>query len=508
MGSGSVRSGPARSTPRPGVAGALRRRACPRRIRTVAAFAAAAFLAGCAGGHPAPPVAQLPSPPDLAGRTEAVRTHLTEADRAARADPGSPQAVGALGLAYHADLYYEQAVRSYARAEVLDPVAWKWTYYRAVAHASRGDAEQARVALRAVVEAAPEFGPAWWRLGDAEFKAGRRDEAARAWRRVMALPEPEPPPAAVAAGHAPIAPLSAYAAFGLARLALAGGDPLRAAELLENAAAAAPRFGPVFRLLGDALAALGRLEDASRVRRRAGRSARYAPYLDTLFYELIDESRSAALLLQQASTADLTTNARWREHLVRRALALDPDNFDALFDLATMLRVLRRYEEALELLQRHRRLFPGDLQVVADIGRCLSGLRRYAAAEPVLRQALEGLDTAETRYDLALVLDRAGRLDEAVAEYERALEWNPNHVDALINLAISQVRQGRLARATRLIERAVAVDPDHADAQANMGALYLARGEREAAGRAFREALELAPGHPAAADGLRRIDQR
>ena len=223
---------------------------------------------------------------------------------------------------------------------------------------------------------------------------------------------------------------------------------------------------------------------------------------------MIDESRSAALLLQQASTADLTTNTPWREHLVRRALALDPDDSDALFDLATMLRVLRRYEEALELLQRHRRLFPGDLQVVADIGRCLSGLRQYGAAEPVLRQALEGLDTAETRYDLALVLDRVGRLDEAVAEYERALDWNPNHVDALINLAIVLVRQGLLARATRLIERAVAVDPDHADAQANLGALYLARGEREAAGRAFREALELAPGHPAAAAGLRRIDQR
>ncbi len=508
VGSGSVRNASARSTSRPGAAGAFRRRACSRRIRTAAAVAALAFLCGCGGGREAAPEAQLPSLPDLSGQTEAVRTHLTEADRAARADPDSPDTVGALGLAYHADLYYGQAVRSYALAAALDPDAWKWTYYRALAHASRGDAEQARDALRAAVEAAPEFGPAWRHLGDVEFKAGRSDEASRAWRRVMALPEPDPPPAAVAAGYTPVAPLSAYAAFGLARLALAAGDPLRAAELLEAATAEAPRFGPAFRLLGDALAALGRHEDASRARRRADRSPRYAPYLDTLFYEVIDESRSAALLLQQASTADLTTNAPWREHLVRRALALDPDDSDALFDLATMLRVLRRYEEALELLQRHRRLFPGDLQVVADIGRCLSGLRQYGAAEPVLRQALEGLDTAETRYDLALVLDRVGRLDEAVAEYERALDWNPNHVDALINLAIALVREGLLARATRLVERAVAVDPDHADAQANLGALYLARGEREAAGRAFREALELAPGHPAAAAGLRRIDQR
>lgn len=476
--------------------------------RRTAAAAVLALLCGCRGAGEPAPGSRLPSLPDLSARTDAVRAHLTAADRAARADPQSPAVVGALGLAYHADLYYDRAVRSYALAEALDPESWKWTYYRALAHASRGDAERARLALRAVVDAAAHGGPAWWRLGDAEFKAGRRDEAARAWRRAMQLPEPDTPAVAEAGGHTPIAPLSAYAAFGLARIALGDDDPARAVELLEDVTVAAPRFGPAFRLLGDAYAALGRDEDAVRARRRAARSPRYAPYLDRLFHELIDESRSAAFLLQQASTADLTTNAAWREHLVRRALALEPDNADALFDLATMLRVLRRYDEALELLERHRRRFPGDPRVIADIGRCLSGLRRYAAAEPVLRRALEGLDTAETRYDLALVLDRGGRLDEAIAEYERALDRNPNHVDALVNLGIAHARQGRLARAIRLFEQAVAVDPDHADAQVNLGALHLARGARAAAGRAFREALEIEPGHPAAADALRRIDQR
>ena len=507
MRSGSVRSASARSTPCPGGGGAFRRRACPCRIPTVAAVAAATFLSACDGWDQSAPAAQLPSLPDLSGRTEAVRTHLTGADHAARADPDSPDTVGALGMAYHADLYYDRAVRSYALAEALDPDGWKWTYYRALAHASRGDDEQARAALRAVVEAAPDSAPAWRHLGDVDFKAGRSDEASRAWRRVMALPEPELPPPAVAAGYTPIAPLSAYAAFGLARLALAGGDPLRAAELLEAATAEAPRFGPAFRLLGDALAALGRHEEASRARRRADRSPRYAPYLDPLFYRLIDESRSGAFLLQQASTADLTTNAAWREQLVRRALALDPDHPDALFDLATMLRVLRRYDEALALLERHRRLYPGDFQVIADIGRCLSGLRRYAAAEPLLRQALEGLDTAETRYDLALVLERGGRLDEAVSEYERALDRNPSHVGALNNLGVALARQGRFAPAIRRFEQAVAVAPDNADAHVNLGALLLAQGAREPARRAFRTALELDPGHAGAADGLRRLEQ-
>ena len=69
-------------------------------------------------------------------------------------------------------------------------------------------------------------------------------------------------------------------------------------------------------------------------------------------------------------------------------MELDPRNVDALTDLATMLRVLRRYDEALEVLERERRLVPDDLQVLVDTGRCLLGLQRYSEAESVLRRAL------------------------------------------------------------------------------------------------------------------------
>ncbi len=477
------------------------------RARAAPVAAALTLLCGCGGAGDGGSAPQLPALPDLSARTEAIRTHLAAADRTARVNPRSPEAVGAFGLAFHANLYYDQAIGAYEVAEALDPDDSRWTHYRAMAHASRGDNERALRALRAVVEAAPDTASAWWRLGDASFKAGRRDEAASAWRRVMELPEPAPSAAAEAAGHTPIGPLSAYAAFGLARLALGDGDAARARALLEEVtASAAPRFGPAFRLLGDAFGALGRDDDAARTRRRAARLPRYAPYVDSFLQALIDESRSAAFLLQQASTADLTTNGLWREHLVRRALSFEPENRDALFDLATMLRVQARYEEALELLEQHRREFPGDPQVLADIGRCLSALRRYAAAETVLREALQALDTAETRYDLALVLDRSGRLDEAIDEYQRALDRNPNHVDSLINLGIGLARRGELEPALARFQQAVEVDPEHADAQSNLGALYLARGAREAARRAFGRALEIEPGHAGATDGLRRLD--
>jgi tetratricopeptide (TPR) repeat protein len=220
---------------------------------------------------------------------------------------------------------------------------------------------------------------------------------------------------------------------------------------------------------------------------------------------LARESRSSTFLLQQASTADLDTNAAWREYLVRRAVEFDPGNTDALYDLASMLRVLRRYDEALVLLERHRQLVPGDFQTIADIGRCLSGLQRFAEAEPVLRRALEGLDDANTHFDLGLALDRQGRLPEAIAEYQRALERNPDHKDALNYLGVSYVRQGRLDQAAAQFERLIATDPDNADAHSNLGAVFLTQGAGDLAEREFRAALQVNPGHALALEGLRKI---
>ncbi len=479
------------------------------------AWAAAAMATGvvlAAGVHQARRAvyaARLPALPELSGQPPALREHLEGADRAARGRPTSAEAVGALGLAYHADLFLDHADRAYAMAETLGGGAWRWTYYRALAHGTRGDNEALADGLRQVVAAAPEFGPAWWRLGEAHFKSGRLDRAVEAWRRALTLDEPAAPAEPLAPrARAPGAPLPAHAALGLARVALVRGDAEDAVARLEATTAAAPGFGPAFRLLADAYATLDRDEDAARALRTADRLPLYEPYLDPLAEALIRESRSTTFLLQQAATVDLTTNSPWREYLIRRALEFDPNHRVALAELATMYRVLRRYDEALEVLERQRRLRPDDPGVLADIGRCLSGLGRYAEAEPMLRRALEGLDSALTRYALGLVLDRTGRRGEAIAEYRRTLDHNPNHLGALNNLGVALATQGRMDEATRHFERLVAVDPDDADAHANLGLALAAAGAPDRAARAFREALLLDPAHAGAREGLQDLRPR
>jgi tetratricopeptide (TPR) repeat protein len=443
-------------------------------------------------------VARLPPLADLPSHSKAVVDHVHAHDAAARADATSVAAVGALCLAYHADLIYDAAAGCYALAEALDRTYWQWPYYRALAEGARGDGTALAAGMRQVVVLAPDVGPAWWRLGEAEFKEGRYDAAVDAWRRAGSSREPDRTPPAGAPAHVASVPLSGYAALGLARVALVRGDAEGARRLLEPLTFRYPQFGPAFRLLGESYTRLGRTEDAARALSHANRQAAYASYADPLIDRLAAESRNSTFLLQQAAEADLSDNRPWKEYLLRRALEFDASNPAVVYELASLLRAVGRHAEALELFFRYARLVPDDYQGLGQIGSCLGDLGRFAEAESYLRRALELVDDAVTHYDLGFVLTRLGRTAEAIAEYERALERDPNHVKARTNLAVNLVGLGQIARATRELTRVLAIDPEDARAHTNLGVVLERQGQVERAVREFQEALRIDPHQPEA----------
>lgn len=468
-------------------------------------FVAAALLyAGISQARRSINASQLPPLPELTGQHKAVIDHLGAKYRTAHDDPSSADAVGALCLAYHADMFYAQAERCYQRAEDLNPNDWRWTYYRALIHNERGNAKTVAEILRRAIKIAPDYGPAWWRLGEAEFKEARYERAAEAWMRAQAMPEPERASASSAA-HLVEVPISVYSAFGLARIALVRGDPAGAREILESIVSSAPRFGSAFRLLAETYELLDRPADATTARYRANRLPPYAPYADPMITVLARESRNSTFLLRQASEADLSVNAQWSEYLTRRALEFDPDNPDVLSKLGRILRTLGRTEEALEFFKRYHNEVSGDFQGLAQIGSALSDLGRYEEAEPFLRRALEGGEDALTHYNLGALLAQTGRLPEAVSEYERAIALDSSDVNARGNLAVVLVRQGQLERARRELTHLLDIDPANAPAHTNLGLVLAEQGKRDGAVREFQEALRIDPQQTQASEALKSL---
>jgi tetratricopeptide (TPR) repeat protein len=267
----------------------------------------------------------------------------------------------------------------------------------------------------------------------------------------------------------------------------------------------APRFGSAFRLLAESYSGLGRPGDADRATNRANHLPPFAPYADPMVDALARESRNSTFLLRQASEADLRTNARWSEYLTRRALEFDPDNPDVVGKLARMLRTLGRSGEALEFFAMYSRMVPDDFQALGQIGSCLSDLGRFDEAEPFLRRAHQQLDDALTHYNLGALLSATGRLDEAVVEYQHALNRDPSDPDARSNLAAVLVRQGKLARATEELTRVLDIDPENANAHTNLGLVLAQQGHMERAAREFQTALRIEPRLSQASEALRQL---
>ena len=452
-------------------------------------------------------LARLPPLPDLSPHSKAVGEHLRERDAAARAQPTSASAVGALCIAYHADLLYDHAERCYAQAAALDPSGWQWTYYRALVDSERGSVDALAAGMRKVVALAPDYGPAWWRLGEAEFKGGQYEAAAEAWRRAQTSPEPDRTTPDGTPVHRAIVPLSSYASLGLARVALVQGDAEGARRILEPLTSAQPAFGPAFRLLGEAYTRLGRDVDSTRVVSHADRQAAYASYADPMVDQLARESRSSTFLLQQAAAVEPGDDAPWKEHLLKRAVEFDPSNPAAIFELGSLLRNLGRNADALELFLRYAQLVPNDYQGLGQIGSCLGDLGRYTEAESYLRRAVALAQDPITYYDLGFVLTRMGRLTEAIREYERALERDPTHVRARTNLAVNLVNLGQLERASRELRRALEIDPENATAHTNLGLVLAQQGQLERAVQEFREALRIDPQQAQARAALELLEK-
>lgn len=462
----------------------------------VVAAAVAYVVVGRAGGS-----GEIPPPPDPPRQPIAIREHLRDTYAAARGDAGSVDAVGAYCLALHADMLYEPADRCYERAIALADREWQWTYYRALLRSDLGDADQLVPLLRRVVDAQPGFAPAWLRLGDAEFKAARYDAAERAWTRVMELPEP-PRSDVGSVTHIVEVPASHYAALGLARIRLMHGDRAAAQQILERVVTGGPPFGSADRLLAEIHDAAGRADEAARALRRARALPPFAPYADPMVDRLAGVSRNSTFLLRLASEADLALNGAWSEYLTRRALQFDPDNPEVVSKLGRVLRTRGQTEEALAQFMRYREMVPGDLQVLAHIGTSLSELGRVAEAEPYLRQAATALDDALSHYNLALLLAMTGRVDEAIVEYGRAIDRDPNDVNARSNLAAALVRKGDSGGALSELTRVLVLDPENAVARANLGIVYAQRGDRARARRELQEALRLDPTLTQAAEAL------
>ena len=188
----------------------------------------------------------------------------------------------------------------------------------------------------------------------------------------------------------------------------------------------------------------------------------------------------------------------------RRALSERPAFRKAANNLILTLVKAGKGPEAVERARALVAASPDDPNSHFTLGLAQSE-QDVAEAIKTFRRALE-LAPRHTlaRYNLALVLKRADRWSEAIAELMRALAIEPR-AEAHYTLGVIYWQQGELDRAAAALNAAIAAQPDYVDAHYALGAVLLARRDWTPAAASLRRAIAVRPDLPGAHDTLARV---
>jgi tetratricopeptide (TPR) repeat protein len=178
----------------------------------------------------------------------------------------------------------------------------------------------------------------------------------------------------------------------------------------------------------------------------------------------------------------------------RRALALMPDFAEAHNNLGNVLLDLERLDEALASYRRAIRIKPDYPEGHDNLGKALLRLGQPQDAAASFQRALAlRPDYAGAHNNLGNALYELGRSDDAIASYRRALQIKPEFAEAHNNLGTVLRGQGQLDGALASYRRALQIKPDFAEAHRNHGIAQRLRGRSEEAQASCLRALEIDP---------------
>jgi tetratricopeptide (TPR) repeat protein len=154
-------------------------------------------------------------------------------------------------------------------------------------------------------------------------------------------------------------------------------------------------------------------------------------------------------------------------------------------------------EGRLPELERAAKLVPYDSSLLARIARADEKADDTSAAIAALDRAVKLRPGSHgLQQELARALLSAGRYPEAYQLYQKLLARHPNDVEALVDAGLLAQRLGHPEEAVDDWNRALDLDPSQTNAQLYLGDALSARGEEQAAARHYRAYLKLASEHP------------
>jgi tetratricopeptide (TPR) repeat protein len=301
-------------------------------------------------------------------------------------------------------------------------------------------------------------------MGQALFQSGRFSEALARFE---------------AASQADPSDVEAQVGIAKAKLSLERIE--EATKLLAALSAKHPQQPQVALWYGRALETAGDLDAANATYHKALES-RVPPE------QLVDVAIALATLQNERGQAEAAqkTLAKARERLPKSVLI-----YRALGVLALSQ---NRYLDAIRELNRALAIDPEDLPARFQLGIALRRSQKYEEAT----RAFDAVAAVDKEYpglalERGMIFESTGKNDEALNAYEEALKKAPTDVNLMLRVGCARVAGNRISDAEEILRKVLSLRPTSAEANHCLGRALLAAQKIPDAERLLDRALELDP---------------
>ena len=164
--------------------------------------------------------------------------------------------------------------------------------------------------------------------------------------------------------------------------------------------------------------------------------------------------------------------ARYLE-LTTKKIKDDPENAKAYFEAGIQYKELGNLLEAESFLRKSLRLDPQPFLPRINLAIVLQKEGKLDLAIENYKMVLtKNKDNAEAYFGLGFCHFKMGELDKSVDHFSQAIKFNPLLLDAYLNLGGVYEKLGKLVEAESILKRALSISKNNPRAYHNLGVVY------------------------------------
>ena len=205
-----------------------------------------------------------------------------------------------------------------------------------------------------------------------------------------------------------------------------------------------------------------------------------------------DEAQSYTML---STCNHLAGNTDKSENYILKAVALSPDDANVNLTAGQIFMQKQDFEVALPYLKKAVELEPSNTksirnlaQVYYDVGQLEKSIQTYEVA---IDKETDREVKADLYFNLGILYNKVGNLEEAEYHFTNALDENPDDVEAVMGMAQVFENAEKWRKAEKFYRELIAIDPENPDHYRGMSRVLLQQGEPDESLRYLEKAKRL-----------------